>query len=85
MSIFKAQRQSIKGVLADGGEFTAPINGDMKIACLTGTITVSETINGTYSANSQTIPSNQYLVLKDIIQGEKVKITGGTANYHFYA
>ncbi len=85
MSIYKVTRQSIKGVLADGGIFTAPANGDMKIACLTGTVTVSETINGTYSANGQTIALGNYLVLKDIIQGEGVKVTGGTANYHFYA
>jgi hypothetical protein len=76
---------SVKGTLADGGTYTATVNCDVYIACVTGTLTVQQTINGTFYTNPVTIATGTYLTLNDLLQNEQFKITGGTAAYHAYA
>jgi hypothetical protein len=85
MSLYKAQRYSEKGTLADGGIYTPKVNCDIKIACITGTLTVQEIINTEYRNNPVTIATGTYMILKDVLQGQAVKVTGGTAEYHAYA
>lgn len=76
---------NVRGTLADGDTFTAPVNCDVLIACTSGTLTVQQTINGVFYNNPVTIPVNTYLTLNDLFQNEQFKITGGTAAYHAYA
>ena len=70
--------------LADGGTFTAPVNGIAEISATSGTVTLQMYIKDAYSNCPTTIANGNFLALGAIQQGTTIKITGGTANLHFW-